>query len=145
MTRLMGLKISRRNFLKLATNGLLAMAGFLGLGGLIRFLTYKPAPPPPAEYDVGMVNDYLPYSRTVLPSIPAILIRTKSDFKAYSLVCTHLGCTVQVKSEQFTCPCHGSLFDAQGQVTRPPAGSPLQALRVEITSQGKLTIYKDFG
>ena len=41
--------------------------------------------------------------------------------------CTHLGCTVPwVDAEnRFHCPCHGSIFDAQGLVTGGPAPRPL--------------------
>lgn len=134
---------SRRDFLKLSVQGLVTLSGLLGLGGLVRFLSYKPEPPPPARYDVGAVSDYLPDSRTVLPDIPAVLIRSREGFQAYSLVCTHLGCTVQAKSDYFACPCHGSRYDAHGKVTKKPAGSPLPALRVEVSSEGYLTIYKD--
>jgi cytochrome b6-f complex iron-sulfur subunit len=138
-------KISRRGFIKLATQGLLVISGALGLGGLVRFLSYKPDPPPPTRYEAGQASDYPPDSRTVLPNIPALLVRQKNEFTAYSLVCTHLGCTVQLKSDVFTCPCHGSRYDAHGKVTKPPAGSPLQALKVELTTDGKLVIYKDNG
>jgi cytochrome b6-f complex iron-sulfur subunit len=136
-------KISRRSFLKLVADGLLAFSGLLGLGGLLRFLSYKPEPPPPARFEVGAPDDFLPESRTVLPAIPAILIRRKNTFRAYSLVCTHLGCTVQVNSEEYICPCHGSRYDEDGLVTKSPASSPLQELRVEQTADGKLVIYKD--
>ena len=40
-------RISRRDFLKIATDSLLAAAGILGFGGLLRYLSYKADPPPP--------------------------------------------------------------------------------------------------
>lgn len=137
--------VSRRDFLKISLRGLFAVSGLLGLGGLARFLSYKPDPPPPARYELGQPADYPPDSRTVLPEIPALLIRTQDGFTAYSLVCTHLGCTVQVKSETFACPCHGSRYDEHGQVTRRPASDPLQVLRTEITPAGTLVLYKERG
>lgn len=136
-------KISRRSFLKIIADGLLALSGLLGLGGLLRFLSYKPEPPPPARFEVGAPGDFLPESRTILPAIPAILIRSKNTFRAFSLVCTHLGCTVQVNSDEYICPCHGSRYDQNGLVTQAPASSSLQELRVEQTPEGKLVIYKD--
>jgi cytochrome b6-f complex iron-sulfur subunit len=51
-----------------------------------------------------------------------------------SAKCTHLGCTVEWNPEEniFACPCHGSRFDANGQVTNGPAGEPLA--RVTVTT-----------
>jgi len=75
--------------------------------------------------------------------IRAVVIRTTSGFTALSLVCTHLGCTVESKPEGFACPCHGSRFDIQGGVTRGPAAKPLRPLRVEVTKDGHLHIHTD--
>ena len=37
---------------------------------------------------------------------------TAGDFKAFSAICTHQGCTVNgVSNGVITCPCHGSTFD----------------------------------
>jgi cytochrome b6-f complex iron-sulfur subunit len=138
-------KILRRDFIKLATQGLLALSGVLGLGMVVRFLSYQPDPPPPARFEAGKVTDYLPDSRTVLPNVPALLVRNKKEFIAYSLVCTHLGCTVQVTAQGFTCPCHGSRYDEHGNVTKPPASKSLQILRVEVTADGQVVLYKERG
>ncbi|MCX6035828.1 MAG: Rieske 2Fe-2S domain-containing protein [Chloroflexi bacterium] len=43
--------------------------------------------------------------------------------------------------EGFACPCHGSRFDPQGNVTRGPAEKLLHSLRTGITSDGKLHVY----
>jgi cytochrome b6-f complex iron-sulfur subunit len=136
-------KTSRRDFLKLATRGLLYFSGLLGLGGLLRFLSYEPDPPPPARFEIGLATDYPLNSRTVLPAIPAVLIYNSHGFSALSLVCSHLGCTVEVKPNDYACPCHGSRYDLSGNVTRGPASSPLPPLRVELTKDGKLVVYKD--
>ncbi len=46
--------------------------------------------------------------------------------------CPHLGCTVDWNTEQqrFICPCHGSQFDAVGQVLHGPANQPLPLVTV---------------
>ncbi|MGV0024872.1 Rieske 2Fe-2S domain-containing protein [Phormidesmis priestleyi] len=59
-------------------------------------------------------------------SDPVYLVVTQNAKLAeYAIrpVCTHLGCTVEWKSDrqQFVCPCHGSRYDAQGRVTNGPA------------------------
>jgi cytochrome b6-f complex iron-sulfur subunit len=134
---------TRRDFLKLATRGLLYFSGLLGLGGLLRYLSYEPDPPPPKRFEVGLATDYPLNSRTVLPAIPAVLIHNSRGFSALSLVCSHLGCTVEVKPDDYACPCHGSHYDLSGNVTHGPASSPLPPLRVELTKEGKLVVYKD--
>ena len=135
--------ITRRNFLNLTTQGLLGLIGLLGLGGLIRFLSYQPDPPPPKKFEIGPASKYPPESRSVLPDIPAILISSKSGLTILSLVCPHLGCTVESKPPGFVCPCHGSRFDEDGTVTKGPANRSLKSLRVEQTADGNLIVYKD--
>ena len=82
---------SRRDFLKLTLDSMLAFGGLLGLGGLIRFLSYKTDPPQPTEFDLGLADNYKPDSKTTLPEVPAVLIHNNAGFTALSLVCTHLG------------------------------------------------------
>jgi len=134
-------KLSRRDFLKLATNSLLGLSGVLGVGGLIRFLSYEMDPAPPSQYDLGSAGDYPPGSRTLLMQIPAVLIHNNDGYLAFSLVCTHLGCTVEQKEGEFECPCHGSKYDDKGYVTRGPANTPLKKLRVEITETGNIILH----
>jgi cytochrome b6-f complex iron-sulfur subunit len=134
-------RLSRRDFLKLARTALLTASGLVGLGGLVRFLSYSSQPPAPTEFDLSPASNYPPGSRTVLPDVPAVLVRSDNTFSALSLVCTHLGCTVESRPEGFNCPCHGSRFDLQGKLLRGPAAKPLAALRVETTPDGKLKLY----
>ena len=51
-------QISRRDFLKLARNGFLYLSGALTFGGLLRFLSYAPAPEQKTEFDLGSVDQY---------------------------------------------------------------------------------------
>lgn len=53
-----------------------------------------------------------------------------------STICTHLGCEINAynpSSQQYTCPCHGSIFNADGTVAQGPAGSPLPTYPTQIT------------
>jgi Rieske Fe-S protein len=63
------------------------------------------------------------------------------EFKAFSAICTHKGCTVAgVANGTITCPCHGSTYDAStGAVTGGPAPAPLPSKTVKV-SGGSLTI-----
>jgi cytochrome b6-f complex iron-sulfur subunit len=66
---------------------------------------------------------------------PAVIINYKGDLRAFSAVCTHLGCIVQWKKDQgiFLCPCHAGKFDPNGNVISgpPPKPLPRYALKVE--------------
>jgi Rieske Fe-S protein len=133
--------LSRRDFLKLARDGFLYLSGTLALGGLLRFLDFDPNPTPKTDFDLGPASDYPLHSRTLLSDPPAVLLHTESGFSAMSLVCTHLGCSLESNPDGFACPCHGSHFNADGKVTHGPADTPLQTLRVEVTSEGNLKLF----
>ena len=134
-------RLSRRDFLKLTRTVLLTASGILGLSGLIRFLSYQSQSPKPTEFDLGLASDYAPGSRTILPQVPGMLIRTEKVFTALSLVCPHLGCTVNVTSNGFTCPCHGSRFLPDGSLRNGPASRPLTMLLIEENSEQHLILY----
>lgn len=70
------------------------------------------------------------------------LLRQENDFKALSARCTHLGCTVRHDPllDRFVCPCHGSLFDAEGRLIQGPAGKDLESLPVKIDQEGGITV-----
>lgn len=63
------------------------------------------------------------------------------NFVALSSTCTHLGCTVGYSSvsNNFPCPCHGSVFSSSGSVVNGPASSPLTSFGVS-KSGNTLTI-----
>ena len=75
-------------------------------------------------------------STTVIVSQPSA-----GEYKAFSTVCTHQGCQVQVQdSNRIVCPCHGSEFAvADGSVVHGPAESPLASYPVQVKG-GKLFV-----
>jgi cytochrome b6-f complex iron-sulfur subunit len=133
--------ITRRDFLKIITNSLLGLAGLLGLGGLLRYLSYQFDPAPPSEFDIGPATNYPRKSSTILAHIPAILIHDDKGLRAISLTCTHLGCNVEERNFGFECPCHSSRYDLDGRVLKGPAERDLHILRVEEFEDGNLHIF----
>jgi Rieske Fe-S protein len=57
------------------------------------------------------------------------------DFKAFSAVCTHMGCIVStISNGTIDCPCHGSQYNiSTGAVVGGPAPSPLPAQTIKVT------------
>jgi Rieske Fe-S protein len=60
---------------------------------------------------------------------------TAGQFKCFSAVCTHQGCTVgSVSGGTINCPCHGSKFNvADGSVANGPATQGLPAKQVTVS------------
>ena len=58
----------------------------------------------------------------------------KGDYKAFTAVCTHQGCTVtKVEGGQIVCPCHGSRFSIEdGSPTSGPAQKALASKSVSV-------------
>ena len=56
-----------------------------------------------------------------------IFLAVDGNYYALSQVCTHLGCNVEYVDSQndIFCPCHGSQYDIQGNVTHGPSTTPL--------------------
>ena len=67
---------------------------------------------------------------------PAWLIHeTNGDFRAFSAICTHAGCAVDISGGEFVCPCHGGTYDiATGAVTGGPPPQGLDRLKVEVVN-----------
>jgi cytochrome b6-f complex iron-sulfur subunit len=65
---------------------------------------------------------------------PTVVIDYKGQLRAFSAVCTHLGCLVQWKKDEriFLCPCHAGKFDANGNVISGPPPKPLPQYGVKV-------------
>ncbi len=68
-------------------------------------------------------------------SQPGILIRTHDgQYRAFTAVCTHLGCTVQYRSDQkaIWCACHNGMYDLEGRNVAGPPPRPLERFEVHV-------------
>jgi cytochrome b6-f complex iron-sulfur subunit len=76
-------------------------------------------------------------------SEPAILIRTSDgNYRAFTAVCTHLGCTVQYRADlrEIWCPCHNGMYDLQGRNVSGPPPRPLAQYQVHIQGEDVVVV-----
>ena len=129
-------EVSRRAILRAS----LGLAGLLGLGAVVKYLGYQPAPVTPTLFTLKTPKDYGVGSATSLPEAKAWLFRDERGLYAISAVCTHLGCLVNFAQDQFECPCHGSRYNAAGYVLKGPAKLPLQYLALTLSPEGAVVL-----
>ena len=81
--------------------------------------------------DVGEAGKTLAYVRRRNPDIDKKL---PGEYIAISTRCAHLGCPVRWVSpaQRFVCPCHGGVYDAQGQVEGGPPVRPLDRFKTRV-------------
>ena len=132
--------LPRRDFLTLAWKSLLAVSGALSFAGVLRFLSHEPYPSPVTKFDLGLAEDFPPGTVARIPEASAMVVHAEQGLVAYSLVCPHLGCTVESQKDGFECPCHGSRFDPQGSLVRGPASQGLRILKLEVDQAGHLIL-----
>ncbi len=135
-----GTDLTRRGFLLYA----LGLAVTATIGGIVVPVIGYLWPPTrravgnAARVLVGSVKDLPVGQAKVLPvnDKPVIVVNTaQGGIKAFSAICTHLGCVVEWnQSKQYImCPCHDGRFNAAtGAVISGPPPSPLPPVKVAI-------------
>lgn len=75
---------------------------------------------------------YVVINNTKTPS--PIYLKTISDnqYRAFSMHCTHKGCTVKPAGSIMVCPCHGAEFSGEGKVLGGPARENLKEYPVIV-------------
>jgi Rieske Fe-S protein len=120
--------VSRRSILGL---GCLACAGAAACG--------RPGgEQPTGPIAAGNVRDVPVGTFRVMGEI--VIARDGGGLYAMSAICTHAGCPTRATSAGLFCPCHGSIFDRDGQVTRGPARAPLPHFQIDLGPDGSITV-----
>ena len=134
---------SRRDFIHLSFGWL--MAGFAAAAtsaAAVRFLVPNVLYEPGERFKAGKPEDFVDGSVTFLEAEKVFLVRKGNTFRCMSAVCTHLGCTVDRSSQGYHCPCHGSVFDEEGNVHGGPAPRSLTWFLVTLSRDGRIVIDK---
>ena len=131
-------RTGRREFL---ANLVLGFAGLLGLGLLAeRLLEFLyPIVPPEQEVEIAVARrDAIPPGGgTVvhLPSGHVAIEDVNGEIRAFSAVCTHLGCIIKWQpsaDHTWFCPCHKGTYDREGRVVSGPPPRPLVKLPASV-------------
>src|SRR5262245_26000141 len=74
------------------------------------------------------------YSQVVDRTVVYLVRTGEQEVRALTSTCTHLGCRTSYdrKSKRILCPCHGGMFDIQGNVLGGPPPAPLPALATKV-------------
>ena len=124
---------SRRQFIKLG----LATLGAAWLGALFQWRLFPAASASQEAQPVSFPLADLPVGGTkAVPygGMTVLVLRTPEGLRAFSLTCTHLGCTVQWQADkkEFYCPCHDGRYDEFGDVLAGPPPIPLEQIPVRL-------------
>lgn len=96
----------------------------------------------PNRFSIGKPEDFPSGSRIALDEHRVCIVREGDRLCAISTTCTHLGCIIAPSETGFACPCHGSRFDQDGNVTGGPAPKPLPWYNLQIAPNGELEVDK---
>jgi len=133
---------SRRHFL----DWFLGRSATAVLGSILHPILRFVSPPriPEAqtnEVEVGRVNDpeFLAKQFKIVRfgNDPVIVIKLSDDeFRAFSAVCTHLGCIVDYRVDRrlIWCWCHNGIYDLTGKNIGGPPPRPLTPFEVVLDS-----------
>ena len=115
------------------------MAGVLGFGLLAErlFAFLSPIVPPEQEVELAVARQDAVGPGTVvhLPFGHVALENVNGEIRAFSAVCTHLGCIIKwqpTNDSKWFCPCHKGRYDAEGRVVAGPPPRPLTRLPVSV-------------
>jgi cytochrome b6-f complex iron-sulfur subunit len=105
---------------------------------VLRYLV-PPAVPDLGQDEVvaGKVGDLKPNGSKVFRfgNRPALLLLTADgEYRCLSAVCTHLGCTVQYRSDlvEIWCACHNGTYGLDGRNISGPPPRPLEEFQVNV-------------
>lgn len=133
--------MQRRDFLGWLTRiAGTALGGFI-LYPVVRYLVPPRIPEAATRRVLAAKKDEVaPNSGKTFPfgGQPGILIRTADgEYRAFTAVCTHLGCTVQYRDDMrmIWCACHNGHYDLEGRNVSGPPPKPLEPYTVHVEGE----------
>lgn len=138
----------RRSFLEWLLATLLVVTGATFVRPVLSYLSPRKSGKG-AHVLLGTDGRSIPYARLATePTLvgmgvdgePTIVVTYAGETRAFSAVCTHLGCLVkwEAAKAEFICPCHNGHFDANGINVAGPPPKPLKRFKVYATDKGEI-------
>jgi cytochrome b6-f complex iron-sulfur subunit len=135
--------LTRRKLLAWLTGTGLCGSALVAVLSNLLFIKPRATYGQPNRFSIGKPEDYPSGSRLTLDMRRICVVRDGDRVAAISTTCTHLGCIVAVSETGFACPCHGSRYDQDGNVTGGPAPKNLPWFQVRLAPNGELQVDKD--
>ncbi|MEW6233792.1 MAG: ubiquinol-cytochrome c reductase iron-sulfur subunit [Candidatus Omnitrophota bacterium] len=132
--------LPRRDWLGLAGFWSAGLAILGSIAGMAQLPKPRVTPEASSKVRIGNPSEFMPGSEKILSQNNLRVVSTSQGIAAMSLACTHLGCIVQPSQDGYICPCHGSEFDPNGNVTGGPAPRPLKWIQVSQAADGELIV-----
>jgi len=153
----MGLRNSRRDFLQIGgtIGALLVIAAALGIWSALSPPRTSLPPPQSGNSTGNLTTSDLPSGAVANVSnlqigVPvyfdypspgytnALIKKADGSVSALSVLCTHVCCQCQydTSNQEYYCPCHGSIFDKNGNVVQGPASSKLPSIELRVDANG---------
>lgn len=133
--------IERRDFLGLAATWSFFGTMFAALLGMLKLPMPTVFPEADSRFPIGKPQDFPAGTVIDMRRRRLFVFSQEQGISAVSTVCPHLGCVVaRHEDETFSCPCHGSKFDAAGQVISGPSPRGLMWVEVSLGADGRLVI-----
>ncbi|MBI2520833.1 MAG: Rieske 2Fe-2S domain-containing protein [Bdellovibrio sp.] len=134
------IRLGHRDFLGWILKGGIAvtLVGFI-FPAITYLLPLTHQAPVGSMIDVGMEGDIpIGTAKKIISGGKVILVvHMASGFKAFSAICTHLGCIVDWddKKHRIACPCHAGFFNPEdGTVISGPPPKPLLSYSIKVVN-----------
>ncbi|MDQ3809806.1 MAG: Rieske (2Fe-2S) protein [Chloroflexota bacterium] len=149
---------TRRKFLSRLSLGLSGLAAAVVSVPIVAYLLSPILRPAPRQWrDLGLVENFrvgetvevaydepspLPWAGQTARTAVWLRRTGETEFTAFALYCTHLGCPVNWRADAklFLCPCHGGVYYADGTVAGGPPPHPLQQYQVRIFAGNRVQL-----
>ncbi len=128
--------MSKRSFIKIFLSLITVLLTGLVSWAIAKFAAFSGEKAQIREIPQSVIDQLEPGVPLHYPDAGVWLVKdaNKSNIMVYDDRCPHLGCKYNWIPDKkvFECPCHGSVFDVNGQVKKGPANRAVTKLKLSL-------------